>query len=219
MRSESRCRCEDAAGPNPSAGMHARRIQHLDSGLAACRLPGMERWPRPRVPDGTSGGETAFPPPVRSELMVDTFTASKAAWNAAGRRTAQLTIHLRQNAPRRARYVCERSTKPARPPSGKHCNHLCAVCRLNLYVRLNAAMSRCPRLPGLNEFFAFFHRSSVSPKHLGRVNQQLGSYTCWAVRASRWGFEPLPREVERERFPRAYWRCLDFNLGHCVSNW
>ena len=52
-----------------SAWVCSGRGQYLDSGLAACRLPGMERGPRPRVPDGTSGEETAFPVPVRSDLI------------------------------------------------------------------------------------------------------------------------------------------------------
>jgi len=162
IRSVARRRCDGSAGADPSVGVCAGRGQHLDSGLAACRLSGMEGWPRPRVPDGTSGGETAFPAPVRSELMVDTFAASKAAWIAAGQRASQLTLHLRQNAPRRARYACERSAKPASPSSGNHCNHLCAVCLLNLYVRLNAAMSRCPRPSVLNEFL----HSSTDPESL-----------------------------------------------------
>lgn len=42
---------------------------HLDSGLAACYLPGMELGSRPPVRDGTSGDETAFPASERSELL------------------------------------------------------------------------------------------------------------------------------------------------------
>lgn len=32
-------------------------------------------------------------------------------------------------------------------------------------------------------------------------------------------FEPLLREVERERFPAAYWQHLEFNLGRCEDYW
>ena len=32
-------------------------------------------------------------------------------------------------------------------------------------------------------------------------------------------FEPLLREVERERFPEAYWRHLEFHLGRCEDYW
>ncbi len=32
-------------------------------------------------------------------------------------------------------------------------------------------------------------------------------------------FEPLLREVERERFPAAYWQHLEFNLRRCEDYW
>ncbi len=32
-------------------------------------------------------------------------------------------------------------------------------------------------------------------------------------------FEPLLREVQRERFPAAYWQHLEFNLGRCEDYW
>ena len=32
-------------------------------------------------------------------------------------------------------------------------------------------------------------------------------------------FEPLLREVQRERFPAAYWQHLQFNLGRCEDYW
>lgn len=38
------------------------------------------------------------------------------------------------------------------------------------------------------------------------------------VRSLRY-FEPLLREVERERFPEAYWRHLAFNLDRCEDYW
>ena len=38
------------------------------------------------------------------------------------------------------------------------------------------------------------------------------------VRSLRY-FEPLLREVERERFPDAYWQHLEFNLGRCEDYW
>ena len=32
-------------------------------------------------------------------------------------------------------------------------------------------------------------------------------------------FEPLLREVQRERFPSSYWQQLEFNLGRCEDYW
>ena len=43
--------------------------KHLDSGLVACYVAGMEPGPRPPVRDGTSGEETSFPASERSELL------------------------------------------------------------------------------------------------------------------------------------------------------
>ena len=120
--------------------------------------------------------------------------------------------------------MCERSAKPASLPSEKRCNHLCAVWPLNPYVRHNAATSR--RSLASHTSMNFLHSSidpvalqgilegsTISPDRF--VNHQLASYTCWPACASRWGFEPLPRE----RFPKAYWRHLDFNPGRCEANW
>ena len=83
--------------------------------------------------------------------------------------------------------MCERSATPGRPPSGKHCNHLCAVWCQNLYVWLNAATSR--RSPASQSPMNFLHSSidpvalqgilevsTISPDRF--VNYQLGSYTC-----------------------------------------
>ena len=52
-----------------STGCAQGGSQHLDRGLAARWLSGMEAGSRPPASPGTSGGERVLPAPVRSELM------------------------------------------------------------------------------------------------------------------------------------------------------
>ena len=95
------------------------------------------------------------------------------AWIAGGRQSRRSICAGPR--PVRGLRVCKRSAKPARPPSRKRCTELPLVSWL-IPVGLEPATSRRAP-PVLNGILALFHRSGVPPRHLGGVNNQLGSHS------------------------------------------
>ena len=96
-----------------------------------------------------------------------------AAWIAGGRQGRRSLCAGPH--PVRGWRVCERSAMPARPPSMKRCTELPLVSWL-IAVGLEPAKSRRSP-PVLNGILALFHRSGVPARHLGGVNNQLGSHS------------------------------------------
>lgn len=119
-------------------------------------------------------------------------------------RSRPLRLELTGTRPARSWSVCERSAKPARPPSKNCCTHF----RLAADPVCAAQARHIPavlRQPAFNEVLTLFHRSGISPRHQGSVNHLPGSHAArprtWpsAWCRSHWGLRRRARWCVRHR--------------------
>ena len=130
------------------------------------------------------------------------------AWMAGGRQSRRSVSAGTR--PARSRRACDRSAKPAWPPSRNRCTHLCPVWRLIPYVRLNPATSRRP--PASQSSMNLL-RSATSPVSFQgilevstirsdrSVNNQLGSYSLPPGGARRSAAEALRQPPDKVLSP------------------